>query len=400
MLTMIYSCRTTLAVVMVLSACLLCTLPSVYASPVPGNHGKLDMRIRPFVRVVEGDAPETDGSPSPSPSSSPLAQSAVTDPVLGQSNTQQQQQKQQQQQGEAVSVDQSETSTASAQQRNTASNVTDSDTPGSMPEAQEKEADVKESSAERSESSAPSVDASKKDSSNTNTSVTTAPTKSNTPTARETQSLGEDQENEGSNNNTSKPSSAGTTNETAAAEAAAEAADAEAARKVTGSISEFLAEVRAQRERVISGGYIEVIEWLFVFLLVAPGTFPAIGCVLYGCTSLMQRRFGAIASSTPPTSLNSSNMSLGSSSTSTAGSSSVNAHIFSHNGISTANNNGVNINDDGMYGQGNHGHLHAIQLSRQAAAHRSAMQRNTLLDNTALLTSRTRHKALDERDDP
>lgn len=58
----------------------------------------------------------------------------------------------------------------------------------------------------------------------------------------------------------------------------------------SGSISNFLAEARAQRERIMSGGFIELIEWLFVFILVAPGTFPAIGCILYTCTNFVQRR--------------------------------------------------------------------------------------------------------------
>lgn len=49
----------------------------------------------------------------------------------------------------------------------------------------------------------------------------------------------------------------------------------------------------ARGQRLTSGGFIELIEWLFVFILVAPGTFPAIGCVLYACTSFARRRFFA-----------------------------------------------------------------------------------------------------------
>lgn len=59
--------------------------------------------------------------------------------------------------------------------------------------------------------------------------------------------------------------------------------------------STLLAELRgnAKGRRLTSGGLIELIEWLFVFFLVAPGTFPAIGCVLYACTSFARRRFFA-----------------------------------------------------------------------------------------------------------
>lgn len=63
----------------------------------------------------------------------------------------------------------------------------------------------------------------------------------------------------------------------------------------TSTSSTLLAGLRenARGQRLTSGGLIELIEWLFVFFLVAPGTFPAIGCVLYACTSFARRRFFA-----------------------------------------------------------------------------------------------------------
>lgn len=67
-----------------------------------------------------------------------------------------------------------------------------------------------------------------------------------------------------------------------------------------GTIASFLAEARSQRNRIMNGGFIELIEWLFVFILVAPGTFPAIGCILYSCTSFFHRRL--LANGEPPAS--------------------------------------------------------------------------------------------------
>ena len=43
--------------------------------------------------------------------------------------------------------------------------------------------------------------------------------------------------------------------------------------------------------RPFEGGFIEFIEWLFVFILVAPGTFPAIGCMIFACGNFWRRRF-------------------------------------------------------------------------------------------------------------
>lgn len=68
--------------------------------------------------------------------------------------------------------------------------------------------------------------------------------------------------------------------------------------------STLLAELRGTRgQRLTSGGIIELIEWLFVFILVAPGTFPAIGCILYACTNFARRRFFASFFETPNSSL-------------------------------------------------------------------------------------------------
>lgn len=64
------------------------------------------------------------------------------------------------------------------------------------------------------------------------------------------------------------------------------------------STSEMLAEARSQSRRFMKGGFVEFAEWLFVFILVAPGTFPAIGCVLLSCGSFWRRRLGEV--SEPP----------------------------------------------------------------------------------------------------
>lgn len=58
------------------------------------------------------------------------------------------------------------------------------------------------------------------------------------------------------------------------------------------STADMIKEARAQKGRLLKGGFIELIEWLFVFILVAPGTFPAIGCVLLTCASFWRRRLG------------------------------------------------------------------------------------------------------------
>lgn len=44
-----------------------------------------------------------------------------------------------------------------------------------------------------------------------------------------------------------------------------------------------------RREFRVEGGLIEVLEWLFVALLVAPGTFPLLACVFMTCNSAVQR---------------------------------------------------------------------------------------------------------------
>lgn len=54
--------------------------------------------------------------------------------------------------------------------------------------------------------------------------------------------------------------------------------------------TEMIAEARAHSSRFMKGGFIQYVEWLFVFILVAPGTFPAIGCVILSCTSFWRRR--------------------------------------------------------------------------------------------------------------
>lgn len=52
---------------------------------------------------------------------------------------------------------------------------------------------------------------------------------------------------------------------------------------------------RSQGGHFVNGGFVEFIEWLFVFILVAPGTFPAIGCVLLTCTNFWRRRLAGPA---------------------------------------------------------------------------------------------------------
>lgn len=62
------------------------------------------------------------------------------------------------------------------------------------------------------------------------------------------------------------------------------------------SASEMIAHAREQSAGLMKGGFIEFIEWLFVFILVAPGTFPAIGCVILSCTSFWRRRLAGASS--------------------------------------------------------------------------------------------------------
>ncbi len=54
----------------------------------------------------------------------------------------------------------------------------------------------------------------------------------------------------------------------------------------TARISSFQA---LQREFRLEGGLVEVLEWLFVALLVAPGTFPLLTCIFMTCTSVVHR---------------------------------------------------------------------------------------------------------------
>lgn len=66
----------------------------------------------------------------------------------------------------------------------------------------------------------------------------------------------------------------------------------EAAANGTMSTGEMIAEARARSGGVLQGGIVEFVEWVFVIVLVAPGTFPAMGCVILSCTSLWRRRVG------------------------------------------------------------------------------------------------------------
>lgn len=63
--------------------------------------------------------------------------------------------------------------------------------------------------------------------------------------------------------------------------------------------SEMIAEARAHSKRLMKGGFIQFFEWLFVLILVAPGTFPFMGCVLLSCASFWRRRFGGANASAP-----------------------------------------------------------------------------------------------------
>lgn len=46
-----------------------------------------------------------------------------------------------------------------------------------------------------------------------------------------------------------------------------------------------------QKEYRFEGGLVELAEWLFVVFLVAPGTFPAAGCMLLACLNAWRRGF-------------------------------------------------------------------------------------------------------------
>lgn len=59
--------------------------------------------------------------------------------------------------------------------------------------------------------------------------------------------------------------------------------------------SSVFSKARLQGGQFVNGGFVEFIEWLFVFILVAPGTFPAIGCVLLTCTNFWRRRLNGPA---------------------------------------------------------------------------------------------------------
>lgn len=61
----------------------------------------------------------------------------------------------------------------------------------------------------------------------------------------------------------------------------------------------MLGKARSKGGQFVNGGFVEFIEWLFVFILVAPGTFPAIGCVLLTCTNFWRRRLVGSAAESP-----------------------------------------------------------------------------------------------------
>ena len=74
-------------------------------------------------------------------------------------------------------------------------------------------------------------------------------------------------------------------------------ADDRPSRRLT--TSELIAEARAHSRRLMKGGFVQFIEWLFVVILVAPGTFPVFGCVILSCANFWRRRLG-LSSPSPP----------------------------------------------------------------------------------------------------
>lgn len=62
------------------------------------------------------------------------------------------------------------------------------------------------------------------------------------------------------------------------------------------SATEMIAEARAQSRKYMKGGVIQILEWAFVFILVAPGTFPIFGCIILTCAAFWRRRLGYINS--------------------------------------------------------------------------------------------------------
>lgn len=176
---------------------------------------------------------------------------------------------------------------------------------------------------------------------------------------------------------------------------AAESDERPSRRGSSTSFDGFLEEMRAQRERILNGGFIEIIEWLFVFLLVAPGTFPAIGCVLYGCTNLAQRRFGPAVSGINVNSNfynNHNNLN--------------NNNQHSSNSPSNSNSFENNSNFSGRSSQLSSQHHHHLHNHSSPTISRHNIwnghpQRNTL-DSIVSLTARTRYKAVpnEEREDP
>lgn len=85
--------------------------------------------------------------------------------------------------------------------------------------------------------------------------------------------------------------------------------DVDGGEKMTAS--DILAEARSSSGRFMEGGFVEFLEWLFVFILVAPGTFPAMGCIVISFHTVWGRR--------PPPSAASAVAATGSSSGSRAG---------------------------------------------------------------------------------
>ena len=51
-----------------------------------------------------------------------------------------------------------------------------------------------------------------------------------------------------------------------------------------------ISSVQALRQEFkVEGGLIEILEWLFVAILVAPGTFPLLACMFLSCSTAVQR---------------------------------------------------------------------------------------------------------------
>ena len=55
------------------------------------------------------------------------------------------------------------------------------------------------------------------------------------------------------------------------------------------SLSEMFREARAEYSRPIN--FVDLLEWIIVFILIAPGSFPAFSCIILACVEFWRRRY-------------------------------------------------------------------------------------------------------------